>query len=184
MGWSTVAGDSGSPAGVPTPCWGPGLPSSSLHQPLHLMEMLSLNHHTGSQQPSPYLLQTKEHILGGICSIRALGSLVFHLSSAWPGSCWRFLLQSTLSWFPPWEGDLEGKRVGCYFFFSPQQKEGKIYVISVGFFPSLLFFWNEMGFFFDILNIFNIQMLRICRTEQTETASCDKRHYYCCEEFL
>ena len=27
-------------------------------------------------------------------------------------------------------------------------------------------------------------MLRICRTEQTETASCDKIHYYCCEEFL
>lgn len=50
-------------------------------------------------------------------------------------------------------------------------------------FALFFFFQNEMEFF-NILNIFNIQMLRFCRTEQTETASCDKRHYYCCEEFL
>lgn len=142
MGWSTVAGDSGSPAGVPTPCWGPGLPSSSLHQPLHLMEMLSLNHHTGSQQPSPYLLQTKEHILGGICSIRALGSLVFHLSMPGLAAAGGFSCSPHCPGSPLEKAIWREKELGVTFFFSPSRKRGKFMLYLWVFF--LLYYFSGM----------------------------------------
>ena len=104
MGWS--------PAGVPTLCWGPGLASSSLRQPPNLMEVLSLSLCTGSQQSSPHLLQTEQHILARICSIRALERFVFHLSQS---LAWQLLEVSPAvpaDPAPASRASLEGKRFG------------------------------------------------------------------------
>lgn len=44
-----------------------------------------LSHHVGSHQLSPLVLQTKQHLLGGFCRIRALERFIFQLGQclAW-----------------------------------------------------------------------------------------------------